>query len=138
MACDYFIKIAQKCRRQIVQVREGEVTPFIEEIIENIKTITCELQPQQVLTFYEAVCVLISAETQTSVQETLIERLMLDPNQVWDDFINQMTLNVDVLKDTDAVKKLANFIQVSKCPFIVSLLTQIFQLIFLFCFDRRM
>ena len=52
MACDTFIKIAQKCRRHFVQVQIGEVIPFIEEILNNINTIICDLQPQQVLTFY--------------------------------------------------------------------------------------
>jgi len=49
MACDTFIKIAQKCRRHFVQVQVGEVMPFIEEILHSINTIICDLQPQQVL-----------------------------------------------------------------------------------------
>ena len=48
MACDTFIKIAQKCRRLVVQVQVGEVMPFIEEILNGINTIICDLQPQQV------------------------------------------------------------------------------------------
>ena len=48
MACDTFIKIAQKCRRHFVQVQVGEVMPFIDEILSNINTIICDLQPQQV------------------------------------------------------------------------------------------
>jgi len=50
MACDTFIKIAQKCRRHFVQVQVGEVMPFIEEILNSINTIICDLQPQQVST----------------------------------------------------------------------------------------
>jgi len=49
MACDTFIKIAQKCRRHFVQVQVGEVMPFIDEILHSINTIICDLQPQQVL-----------------------------------------------------------------------------------------
>ena len=48
MACDTFIKIAQKCRRHFVMVQVGEVLPFIEEILNGINTIICDLQPQQV------------------------------------------------------------------------------------------
>ena len=44
MACDTFIKIAQKCRRHFVQVQVGEVMPFIEEILNGINTIICDLQ----------------------------------------------------------------------------------------------
>uniref|UniRef100_A0AAQ5ZTX8 Exportin-1 n=1 Tax=Amphiprion ocellaris TaxID=80972 RepID=A0AAQ5ZTX8_AMPOC len=47
MACDTFIKIAQKCRRHFIQVQVGEVMPFIDEILNNINTIICDLQPQQ-------------------------------------------------------------------------------------------
>ena len=52
MACDTFIKIAQKCRRHFVQVQVGEVMPFIEEILNGINTIICDLQPQQVCCFH--------------------------------------------------------------------------------------
>lgn len=48
MACDTFIKIAMKCRRYFIQVQLGEFEPFIEEILNNINSIICDLQPQQV------------------------------------------------------------------------------------------
>lgn len=57
MACDTFIKIAQKCRRHFVQVQVGEVMPFIDEILNNINTIICDLQPQQV---YNPLCLLFN------------------------------------------------------------------------------
>lgn len=122
MACDTFIKIAQKCRRHFVQVQVGEVMPFIDEILNNINTIICDLQPQQVSrdlsappqelmcplvtqresdkshcsspqvhTFYEAVGYMIGAQTDQAVQELLIEKYMLLPNQVWDSIIQQAT-----------------------------------------------
>jgi exportin-1 len=48
MACDTFIKIAQKCRRQFVMQQSGELMPFIEEILNSIDSITSLLQPHQV------------------------------------------------------------------------------------------
>lgn len=48
MACDTFIKIAQKCRRQFVTQQQGESCPFIEEILNTIENITKDLSPQQV------------------------------------------------------------------------------------------
>ncbi len=48
MACDTFIKIAQKCRRQFISQQQGESTPFIDEIISGIEAITKDLSPQQV------------------------------------------------------------------------------------------
>ena len=99
MACDTFIKIAIKCRRQFVQIqvrgmyymkqriltvnlKVGEVMPFIDELLGSINTIICDLQPQQVQTFYEAVGHMISASTDQQQQEQLIEKYMQLPNQV--------------------------------------------------------
>ncbi|RXM97568.1 Ubiquitin carboxyl-terminal hydrolase 34 [Acipenser ruthenus] len=111
MACDTFIKIAQKCRRHFVQVQVGEVMPFIDEILNNINTIICDLQPQQVHTFYEAVGYMIGAQTDQTVQEHLIEKYMLLPNQVWDSIIQQATKNVDILKDPETVKQLGSILK---------------------------
>lgn len=65
----------------------------------------------QVHTFYEAVGLMISAQTDQVAQEHLIERYMLLPNQVWDGIINQATQNVEVLKDPEAVKQLGNILK---------------------------
>lgn len=54
---------------------------------------------------------MISAQTDQTAQEHLIERYMLLPNQVWDGIINQATHNVEVLKDPDAVKQLGNILK---------------------------
>lgn len=48
MACDTFIKISQECKRHFVVQQNGEVRPFIEEIIGGIDRITSDLSPQQV------------------------------------------------------------------------------------------
>lgn len=52
MACDTFIKIAQKCKRHFVTVQVGEVVPFIEEILASISSIICDLNNQQVSSFF--------------------------------------------------------------------------------------
>jgi exportin-1 len=48
MACDTFIKISQKCRRQFVTFQPGEVVPFIDEILKSMPAIIKDLQPHQV------------------------------------------------------------------------------------------
>lgn len=40
-------------------------------------------------TFYEAVGYMINAQVDAVMQEHLIEKYMLLPNQVWDDIISQ-------------------------------------------------
>lgn len=65
----------------------------------------------QVHTFYEAVGYMISAQSDQTVQEHLIEKYMNLPNQVWDDIITQASANVAVLKDLDAIKQLASILK---------------------------
>lgn len=81
MACDTFIKIANKCRRHFVALQPSESEPFIDEIVRTMRKITCDLTPQQVHTFYEACGYMISAQGQKNVQERLIQELMSYPNQ---------------------------------------------------------
>ena len=97
MACDTFIKIAQKCRRHFVMQQAGEHEPFIDEILRTLHRITVDLAPQQaslccsgqhrcsynmpqVHTFYEAVGYMISAQPNKPTQERLIDKLMELPN----------------------------------------------------------
>lgn len=80
MACDTFIKIAQKCRRHFVMQQSGESEPFVDEILRSLHRITVDLSPQQVHTFYEAVGYMISAQPNKPTQERLISKLMEMPN----------------------------------------------------------
>ena len=98
MACDTFIKIAQKCRRHFVMQQSGEQEPFVDEILRTLHRITVDLSPQQVCinsvrvrvigtndhcqvhTFYEAVGYMISAQPNKPQQERLIAKLMELPN----------------------------------------------------------
>lgn len=113
MACDTFIKIAQKCRRHFVTLQAGESAPFIDDIIANTDNIICQLQPQQVHTFYEAVGCMIAAQTDENVQEQLIRRYMSLPNGTWDDIVQQAQRNVEILKDLAAVKRLVNLLKIN-------------------------
>ncbi|KAG9304016.1 hypothetical protein G9A89_005926 [Geosiphon pyriformis] len=111
MACDTFIKIAQKCRRQFVTQQAGELYPFIDEIIGTIDKITQDLSYQQVQTFYEAVGYMVSAQTQKVVQERLIKSLMEQPNMAWDQRINEISQNLALLDVPDNVKMLGHILK---------------------------
>ena len=79
--------------------------PFIEDILNNIRAIVCDLEPHQVHTFYEAMGYMISAQTvcpptivchacvcQDDVaQKRLIEKYMSLPNEIWDSIIQRAT-----------------------------------------------
>lgn len=69
MACDTFIKIAQKCRRHFVMQQAGEQEPFIDEILRTLHRITVDLAPQQV-------CSLLWMEAGTDDRFILSTRLL--------------------------------------------------------------
>ncbi|KAF7371257.1 hypothetical protein MSAN_00761500 [Mycena sanguinolenta] len=111
MACDTFIKIAQKCRRHFVIVQSGETEPFVDEILRTLPRITVDLTAQQVHTFYEAVGYLISAQPNKALQERLIAGLMELPNTAWDSLMAQAAQSLDVLSNWDNVKVLSNVLK---------------------------
>ncbi|KAI9734835.1 MAG: Karyopherin transporter [Cirrosporium novae-zelandiae] len=111
MACDTFIKIANKCKRHFVVLQSGESEPFIDEIVRSMQKITCDLSPQQVHTFYEACGYMISAQGQKNLQERLIGDLMSFPNQAWDNIIQQATKNPSILQDGDTIKVIGNIMK---------------------------
>ena len=117
MACDTFIKIAQKCRRHFVMQQAGEQEPFIDEILRNLHRITLDLTPLQVHTFYEAVGYMIAAQPTRPTQERLIAKLMELPNNAWDNLMQQAHNNVDVLGSPENIKILSNVLKtnVSAC-----------------------
>lgn len=111
MACDTFIKIANKCKRHFVALQPGENEPFIEEIVRTMRKITCDLTPQQVHTFYEACGFMISAQGQKTIQDRLIADLMSYPNTAWDSVIAQANSDPSILRDGETIKVVGNIMK---------------------------
>ncbi|KAJ5131704.1 Exportin-1 [Penicillium atrosanguineum] len=111
MACDTFIKIANKCRRHFVALQPGENEPFIEEIVRNMRKITMDLSPQQIHTFYEACGYMISAQGQKTLQDRLIDNLMALPNSAWDQIIAEANQNAAILQDGNTIKIIGNIMK---------------------------
>lgn len=111
MACDTFIKIANKCRRHFVALQPGETEPFIDEIVRSLRRITSDLSPQQVHTFYEACGYMINAVGQRSIQERLIQELMSLPNTAWDTIIAQANTSPEILQDPETIKVIGNIMK---------------------------
>ncbi|KAF9585367.1 Karyopherin transporter, partial [Lunasporangiospora selenospora] len=111
MACDTFIKISQKCRRHFVMQQSQEAMPFIDEILDTLNTITSDLSPAQIHTFYEAIGYMISAQPNRPIQERLIEKAMSSPNQHWDIVMQKANESLHNLEDTENLKVLANVLK---------------------------
>lgn len=105
MACDTFIKIASKCKRCLVGLQPGDSIPFIIEIATNINSIICDLNPQQVQTFYEALGEIMTAETDHAMQKNIMNQCMHVPNRIWDQLIAKAEQDPSYLKDVDVLKQ---------------------------------
>ncbi|RHY29186.1 hypothetical protein DYB32_005361 [Aphanomyces invadans] len=111
MACDTFLKIAQKCRRKFVVLQPGEPYPFVEELMMELPKTVSDLEPHQLHTFYEAVASMLAAETVPARKDTLVAELMKLPNAAWQNLMQQAAQNVDVLFDPQAVKEIVKIIR---------------------------
>lgn len=72
------------------QIQAGESQAFINEILQNLNNIICDLSQQQVHVFYEAIGLII-CQIEYAAQEQLIKKLMALPNNIWTDTIQQAT-----------------------------------------------
>ncbi|KAK3055393.1 Karyopherin transporter [Extremus antarcticus] len=111
MACDTFIKIANKCKRHFVITQPGESEAFIDEIVRTMRKITCDLSPQQVHTFYEACGYMISAQGHKNTQERLISELMSLPNAAWDQIIQIAHQDPNSLQNAETIKIIGNIMK---------------------------
>jgi exportin-1 len=64
MACDTFLKIAQKCKRKFVTPQVEDPQPFILTLIADLQRHVADLQPHQVQSFYESVGTILSDQGQ--------------------------------------------------------------------------
>lgn len=115
MACDTFIKIAKKCRRQIVTSQYAEEGPFLDEILTRLDGIVCDLQASQVHTVFEALGHVIRAASDRASAESYVSRLLELPNRSWDEIVRRITsqsnTNMKPLQDQETLRSLANILR---------------------------
>ena len=111
MACDTFIKIVIKCKFHFVIIQAGETQSFIDEILQNLNSIICDLSQPQVHVFYEAIGHIIFSATSRPMQEQLIEKLMVLPNSIWSEAIDHASKDVSILTDPEVLKNLAHILK---------------------------
>ena len=111
MACDTFLKISTKCKRQFVMLQPLEEKPFIEDILSRIPTIICDLEPHQVHTVYESLGCILQSQSNNDVFVAYIDSLMHLPNQSWCAIIESIKASQTVLSDIDTLKSLVNILK---------------------------
>eukprot|EP00879_Flechtneria_rotunda_P028493 GHRR01030614.1.p1 GENE.GHRR01030614.1~~GHRR01030614.1.p1 ORF type:complete len:828 (+),score=284.83 GHRR01030614.1:400-2883(+) len=111
MACDTFLKIANKCKRKFVVLQLQEQQPFVGELLDNLQATIQDLQPHQIHSFYESVGLMIGAEVDSAKRDEYLSRLMAPPNAIWAQIIKQAQANPDVLKQQEVIKSLTNVLQ---------------------------
>eukprot|EP00033_Pygsuia_biforma_P007443 GCRY01008516.1.p1 GENE.GCRY01008516.1~~GCRY01008516.1.p1 ORF type:complete len:702 (-),score=279.49 GCRY01008516.1:354-2267(-) len=113
MACDTFIKIAQKCRRKFTVLQPDEERPFVEEVIACIMANIEVLEDHQVHTFYEAVGYMVGAESNPEAKKHLIDSYLDIPNQMWAGIMNNASSNLDSLKELFAIRKISHILKIN-------------------------
>jgi len=103
MACDTFLKIAKSCSHKFVVSQVGETQPFIFDILNNLSSITCDLELSQRYVFYKAVGHMIASSSHDQARQLLAE-FMRVPNQKWASIIAEASRNPAVLNDINIAK----------------------------------
>lgn len=111
MACDTFLKICNKCRRKFVLLQLQEREPFVSELLNSLSDIIQDLQPHQIHTFYEAVGLMIGAESEANKRDEYLQRLMAPPNATWHSFLTSARQNPDILRQPEVIKSIQNVLQ---------------------------
>lgn len=111
MACDTFLKIAQKCRRQFVSQQVGEGRAFIVEMLESVPDIIRRLEPHQIQSFYEACGCIIAIETDSSTRDQLIRKLFELPNSSWQQLLYSASISEDILRQRDKMKSFSSILR---------------------------
>lgn len=111
MACDTFIKIALKTKRNFIEQVHFESQPYIEVILDDLSTISSDLNPQQIHVLYKAIGHILDAQTDLQQKEKLTFSLMHLPNLAWDSLMSQAASNVPVLEDIQNLELFLNILK---------------------------
>ncbi|CDJ48970.1 exportin, putative [Eimeria brunetti] len=113
MACETFLKVAQKCKLTIAAAHQEDERSFVLTVIENHTQQTDVLDEKQQLLFFEAVGHVISA-TPPGVQADCIAALMANCTKKWNEIIEKGKENRAALFAPQAARQLVQIIRISQ------------------------
>jgi len=135
MACDTFLKIAQKCKRKFMTLQAEETQPFILTLIAELGRHIRDLQPHQIQSFYESVACMLSDKGPaiTIPREEVIVMLMDIPNQTWRSVMSEGAQSVEYLFNTEVIKEVSRILRLNNrvCASVGSLYVHQLSTIFL-------
>lgn len=111
MACDTFLKIAQKCRSKFVSLQAGETRPFIVEMLDKLPEIIQKLETHQIQSFYESCGCIIASEHDPGTQTQLIMKLFELPNSSWQQLLYSASFSEGVLRQRDKMKNFSSILR---------------------------
>jgi len=115
MACDTFLKIAQKCKRKFMTPQTDDPQPFILTLIGDLHLHTVDLQPHQVLSFYESVGTMLS-DYGTGIslaRDDTCMRLMELANVQWRGVMSAAQSSTNILSDPATIKTLTTVLRIN-------------------------
>jgi len=111
MACDTFLKIAQKCRRKFIVTQPQETKPFIDEMLDNLPEIIAELELHQIHSFYESCGCILAEQENPEICERLTAKLFQLPNESWKVLVGHALENEQSLRNVETMKNLINILK---------------------------
>jgi exportin-1 len=112
MACETFLKIAQKCKRKfVIKQDESDTRPFIEELLGSLPTIIQDLEPGQIHIVYESLGHIIQSQSEPNHRQQLLYALMELPNQSWTTVVTRAGQDMNSLFDQATVKMVISILK---------------------------
>lgn len=114
MACDTFLKIAQKCKRKFMTPQVEDPQPFILTLITDLDKHITDLQPHQVQSFYESVGTMLSDQGPMIrlKRNEVILLLMKSLNDQWSVLMTQGAHDIEYLLQVDVVKDISRILRI--------------------------
>ena len=112
MACDTFLKIAQKCKRKFMTPQDGP-DPFVVTLIKDISLHIKDLEPHQVQSFYESVaCMLSDSSPAISIPRDQVMMMLTEVlNSQWQNIMAEGAKDVNELLILEVVKELSKILK---------------------------
>ena len=113
MACDTFLKIAQKCKRKFMTPQVDDPHPFILVLINDLRRHIADLQPHQVQSFYESVATMLS-DSGPAIRlprEEVVLKLMALPNNTWKNIMTLGGQDIQSLLQLETVKEIQKILR---------------------------